>query len=70
MIVFLAAVVVLLIHIGISLEFRAIAEMKGYSEWKYFWWCFGASIAGYLMVVALPARSKEVPAVSDELPEL
>ena len=42
--------------------FGEIAEEKGHEKKKYFWYCFWLSLAGYLMVVALPDRG--IPASS------
>ena len=49
----------LIIQYAVAGVFYSIACMKGHEEKKYFWWCFFLSIAGYLMVVALPDRAKE-----------
>lgn len=78
------AIFVLLVAYFAALEFQTIAEMKGHSEKKYFWWSFFVGFVGMLMVVALPDRSKGVandyPTVgqsqpgessqSDDLPDL
>lgn len=69
---------VLLILIGvlvlwwyIAKEFARIAEMKGYTDKRYFWWTFWLGLIGILMVVALPTISKnETNMSSFELPEL
>ncbi len=38
----------------IAEEFMEISRKKGYSDKKYFWYCFLFGIVGYLMVIALP----------------
>ena len=50
----IAAAVALLADYFAAKEFAAIAEKKGYSDPKYFWWSFLLPSAGYLMVIALP----------------
>lgn len=65
----LAAVIVLWWFI--AKEFAQIAEMKGYTDSKYFWWTFWLGIVGILMVIALPVASKTETTVAPfELPEL
>ena len=56
---FLSAVVLLIADYFIAAEFSQIAEMKGYSERKYFWFTFLFGIAGMLMVVALPLKDNK-----------
>jgi ABC-type microcin C transport system permease subunit YejB len=76
--VLLILVVVLIINFFAAGEFQDIASMKGYSDSKYFWYCFFLSIVGYLMVVALPAKTTAPVAPpaknkvddNDELPEI
>ena len=53
---FLGAIIALVIDWIISHEFASIAADKGYSESRYFWYCFIFGIFGYLMVIALPDR--------------
>lgn len=50
----LLGIVVLVVQWLIAKEFRDIAEDKGYSDKKCFWYCFLFGIPGYLMVIALP----------------
>lgn len=66
------ALIVLLIiaDLIIAAGFSDIAGKKGHSGTSYFWWCFLFSLAGWLMVVALPDKSNSKPVVSDELPDL
>lgn len=57
----------------IGKEFQSIAEMKGYHESKYFWWCFLLAAVGMFMVVALPNRNdiaEKTHGPNDELPDL
>lgn len=54
--IFIGAVIVLIIQWIISKEFAKAAADKGYTESKYFWYCFFFSIAGYLLVIALPNK--------------
>lgn len=52
-------------------EFAKIATAKGYTYNKYFWLCFLFSIAGYLLVIALPDINARVEDKKEfELPEL
>ena len=66
-------IIILLIAYFAALEFQTIAEMKGHSEKKYFWWSFLVGFVGMLMVVALPDRSKgaanDHPAIGQAQPE-
>lgn len=41
-------------------EFVYIAKKKGFSDKRYFWFCFLFGIIGYLMVVALPDRKEDM----------
>ncbi len=58
----------------ISDEFFKIAVAKGYNDRKYFWFCFFLTFAGFLLVIALPDKTKTVVNVEsnkdvvDELP--
>ena len=47
------------ISIIVALEFGKIAEAKGHSKVKYFWFSFLFGLIGYLMVVALPDRGNQ-----------
>lgn len=50
-------------------EFRCIAQKKGYCGKKYFWWSFFTGFVGYLMVAALPDKSRFTPlAPADQKP--
>ena len=53
-------------------EFYKAAVMKGWSGKKYFWYAVVLTIAGYLLVIALPDRGGDDMSalVSDDLPEL
>jgi len=60
-----------------SNEMFHIAEMKGHSDRKYFWWCFWVPLFGLAMIIALPDRkdvrqknSEPLPETFDDLPEL
>lgn len=69
----LALIIFLLIFLlyFIPNEFFKVAEMKGYHERKYFWIPFFFGIAGYLLIIALPDRTKVVEhKIDDSLPEL
>lgn len=72
--ILLAAIAVLVVWYFAALEFRRIAEMKGYDEPKYFWWTFLAGPIGMMMVIALPQKTEtpdaSAPVISDELPEI
>jgi hypothetical protein len=72
-------IVVFVIYFLAAQSFQEIAEMKGHTDKKYFWWCFWTGAAGWLMVVALPDRSNgsngstaptNENTSSDELPDL
>lgn len=52
----------------IAKKFESIANLKGHSG--YFVWCFIFGIIGYLMVIALPYNSNDIPQANDELPPL
>lgn len=56
----------------VAKEFYKAAVMKGRSEKKYFWLCFVLTLAGYLLVAALPDRggAAMTSLESDDLPEL
>ena len=68
--------VLYLIFFGIaSAEMRSIAEMKGHSHSKYFWYCFLLPVFGFIMVAALPDRGnmqcQRIEKLDeDELPDL
>ncbi len=62
----------LVIAYFIGKEFARIAEMKGHSESKYFWWTFLLMPVGMAMVIALPTCAAGVgkAAKNDELPDI
>lgn len=66
------SVIVILLDIVIAVQFGKIAEMKGYhtDSSKYTWFCVLFGIAGWMMVIALPDKSQNNTAVSDQLPNL
>lgn len=73
----LFAIVLLVAYIMAAVEFNSIANRKGYPGNKYGWWCFWFPAAGYLMVIALPDRSRKEESTSEKevfendiLPEL
>ena len=57
---FLKAIVVILLAYAVATEFERIAEMKGYSKRRYFWWSFLLPPLGYAMVLSLPDRGGDV----------
>jgi len=65
-------VLALFFDLIISLQFRKIAVIKGWPSLKYFFYPFFFSVAGYLMVVALPDRGTTGTRSFDssDLPEL
>lgn len=83
-VILLIIMVAFIIDIAAALQFRDIAELKGYDGSPYFWFCLFLAMAGWAMVIALPdlhARPSAQPAapadsgktaevVSDELPDL
>ena len=68
----LILLVYVVVFVIIAIEFGNIAELKGYDKTKYAWCTFFFSVAGMLMVIALP--KKEVfdspKKIAEELPEL
>ena len=66
LIVFIAADILL------AIEFYKAAVMKGWDSKKYFWFPVLLTVAGYLLVIALPDRGGAGMSalVSDDLPEL
>lgn len=44
----------LLIDYFISKEFKKVAELKGYTEKRYFWITFLLGLVGMLLIIALP----------------
>ncbi|HIW07925.1 MAG TPA: hypothetical protein H9890_00805 [Candidatus Faecalibacterium intestinigallinarum] len=74
---FFVVIVLVLVIITIISYFAAkcfweIAQMKGHSDSKYFWWCLFFGICGWIMVAALPdnRNSLQQNEMSDELPNL
>lgn len=52
------SIIVALVFSGwMAYKFQTIAEMKGHDGSKYFWYCFFFSVAGWVMVAALPDLS-------------
>ena len=51
-------------------EFSKIAKQKGYSDGKYYWYCFLFGIVGYLLVIALQNKNTIQNNDVDELPEI
>lgn len=67
MILLFFIIVIVVINFLIAYQFYEIAEMKGYSEIKYFWIAFLFSITGYLLVIALPDKNqREVRVTKDK----
>lgn len=60
----------LVIDYLLASEFYQAAAMKGHNKKKYLWICFFFSIAGYVLVAALPDRGAAQSVPNDELPEL
>jgi len=54
--IILGLIIYFIISWFIAMEFEAVANQKGYSESKYFWYPFLFGIAGYLLVIALPPK--------------
>ena len=52
----LTLVIVIVVYYFVAKEFYKVAEMKGYSERRYFWIPFLLGVIGYLLVVALPDK--------------
>lgn len=58
--------IIILVLVGLVIsyvlaeEFMEIASQKGYSNRKYFWYCFLFGVAGYLIVIALPTIEEGV----------
>ena len=56
----LLIVLLIAINFYIANEFYKVAEMKGYSERKYFWIPFFFWFAGHLLIVALPDKNQQI----------
>ena len=76
-VIFIAAIVVPVVAYFIGKEFEYIANEKGYTSKKYFWWTFLFGFVGIPMVIALPDRRKSAgttsgsaPVNDDEIPEI
>lgn len=74
---FIAVIVVPVVAYYIGKEFEYIANEKGYTSKKYFWWTFLFGAVGISMVIALPDRrggtgaaSSGLPMSDDEIPEI
>ncbi len=58
LLIFIGALIILCIDYLMAKAFQKIAEEKGYSNSKsYFWWTFWVFPAGAAMVIALPDRN-------------
>lgn len=58
--IFLIILIVLIVILYIfAVEFRSVAEMKGYYDDKYFWYAF-LGIGGWLLIIALPDRTRSL----------
>jgi len=75
--VIIAVIVVPVVAYYIGKEFEYIANEKGYTSKKYFWWTFLFGAVGISMVIALPDRrggtgaaSSGLPMSDDEIPEI
>ena len=75
-VIIIAVIVVPVVAYYIGKEFEYIANEKGYTSKKYFWWTFLFGAVGISMVIALPDRrggtgaaSSGLPMSDDEIPE-
>ena len=66
----LVAVVALWLAWYLANQFYEVATRKGFTDRKYLWICFWLGLPGWLLVIALPDWSNNVPVISDELPEI
>lgn len=55
-VIIIAVIVVPVVAYYIGKEFEYIANEKGYTSKKYFWWTFLFGAVGISMVIALPDR--------------
>ncbi|MBO5430073.1 MAG: hypothetical protein J6A10_08970 [Peptococcaceae bacterium] len=65
--------VIIAIAYFVAKEFYYVAEQKGYTERKYFWYAFLLNWIGYLLIIALPDRggnNKSGNIDIDQLPTL
>lgn len=76
-VIIIAVIVVPVVAYFIGKEFEYIANEKGYTSKKYFWWTFLFGAVGISMVIALPDRrggtcaaSSGLPMSDDEIPEI
>ena len=76
-VIIIAVIVVPVVAYYIGKEFEYIANEKGYTSKKYFWWTFLFGAVGISMVIALPDRrggtgaaSVGLPVSDDEIPEI
>lgn len=51
---------IIVISLILANEFYSIAKIKSYTQAKYFWYCFLFGIFGYLLIIALPNRMKNL----------
>ena len=51
-----AFIILTLIDHILAKEFYFVAQQKGYTDRKYYWYCFCFTIIGYLLVIALPYK--------------
>ena len=72
-IVTIVAIIILIINYMIAKEFYNIAIFKGYTDKKYLWFSFFFSIAGYLLVIALPdcgTDKKNKPTTKEDIKKM
>lgn len=62
-------ILVLCIDFIIAYDFYEVAVEKGFTDTKYFWYCFITGVIGFTLVVALPNKAGASKGY-DELPEL
>ena len=73
---FLLLIFLLVISYYTATQFYKVAVMKGHPEKRYFWICFWLTLPGWILVAALPDRTKDGAAGKaggfefDELPKL
>lgn len=63
-------IVAIVIEYYLAEWFYEVVEAKGYHNRKYFWICFLLTVAGYLLVIALPDRGNAAVPSGEALPEL
>lgn len=69
---FIICLVAIALWIMVANEFGTIAELKGYDKMRYALFTVFFSVAGMLMVIALPKKeaSDSPKKIAEELPEL